>query len=261
VSGFAATLWARDQQLPPAQKATLVALASRADERYSCFPSVACIARDTGYTDRTVRTALRALECVGMVITERRKRPDGSFTSSRYVLPVPPHSWSVDKPVNSGANPMEITPGGTEAASGGIGNSFPSHRKQLPLNELTNELTNEPPPSGGVAADALRAGLNPAWFRGATPRQLQNVLALIVATEARGWTAGQIAQAIGDDVGGARNPAAVCAARLRGMGDPPARPPERPPWCGACDERTRMIETDDDRVTRCPTCHPERTTQ
>jgi hypothetical protein len=32
--------------------------------------------------------------------------------------------------------------------------------------------------------------------------------------------------------------------------------PARPPWCGQCDQGTRLIELDDDRMARCPRCHP-----
>lgn len=30
------------------------------------------------------------------------------------------------------------------------------------------------------------------------------------------------------------------------------------PWCGYCDPRTRQLATADDRVARCPECHPLR---
>lgn len=36
-------------------------------------------------------------------------------------------------------------------------------------------------------------------------------------------------------------------------------PPSRPPWCGVCDDRTRLLDdTVDGHVStrRCPTCHP-----
>jgi hypothetical protein len=43
-------------------------------------------------------------------------------------------------------------------------------------------------------------------------------------------------------------------------GDDP-RPPPKPPWCGECDEQTRMVtvlgETPaKDRMARCLRCHP-----
>lgn len=31
-----------------------------------------------------------------------------------------------------------------------------------------------------------------------------------------------------------------------------------PQWCGGCDSRTRQVELDDDRIARCPVCHPLR---
>lgn len=31
-----------------------------------------------------------------------------------------------------------------------------------------------------------------------------------------------------------------------------------PPWCRACDERTRQVELDDGRLARCSVCHPLR---
>jgi hypothetical protein len=37
--------------------------------------------------------------------------------------------------------------------------------------------------------------------------------------------------------------------------DDDPRPP-RPPWCGECDERTRLAELGDGRIARCIRCHP-----
>ena len=31
-----------------------------------------------------------------------------------------------------------------------------------------------------------------------------------------------------------------------------------PPWCGICEQRTRLTMTADDRAVRCPECHPLR---
>ncbi|MCL2582957.1 MAG: hypothetical protein FWE35_10915 [Streptosporangiales bacterium] len=38
----------------------------------------------------------------------------------------------------------------------------------------------------------------------------------------------------------------------------PQGSPPKPPWCGECDRRTRLAETDDGRLRRCPVCHPLR---
>ena len=37
----------------------------------------------------------------------------------------------------------------------------------------------------------------------------------------------------------------------------PKPKPDRPPWCGQCDnDKTRMVDLDDGRVDRCPACNP-----
>lgn len=57
---------------------------------------------------------------------------------------------------------------------------------------------------------------------------------------------------------------AAALARLAGLAqlEPPSPPMPRPPWCGHCEQRTRMREdaNSDDRPYPCPNCHP-RTTQ
>jgi hypothetical protein len=32
----------------------------------------------------------------------------------------------------------------------------------------------------------------------------------------------------------------------------------RPPWCGSCDERTRLVSAEHGAAGRCPACHPLR---
>src|SRR5215471_14149721 len=48
------------------------------------WPSVAELARRTGYSARTVRRATRRLELAGLLVVERRQRPDGSYTTNVY---------------------------------------------------------------------------------------------------------------------------------------------------------------------------------
>lgn len=52
--------------------AVLAYLADRADRRGRCWPSIPRIAAETGYSDRTVRRALRALEAIGEIAVEPR---------------------------------------------------------------------------------------------------------------------------------------------------------------------------------------------
>ena len=89
----------------------------------------------------------------------------------------------------------------------------------------------------------------------------------VAARLAGGWTSDALGAELAADLAGAHSPG-VYRARLDALPDrPPQRPAGgggdsqrrssgRPPWCGDCDERTRMLPVDDMRVTRCPTCHP-----
>ena len=55
------------------------------------------------------------------------------------------------------------------------------------------------------------------------------------------------------------SPAAAVVRRLENLaGQRPkgAPAPERPPWCGECDEHTRLRENDQGQPYRCPRCNP-----
>lgn len=65
----------------------------------TCFPRKALIARELGIAERTVQTALTALEAHKLITITARKRPDGSNASNLYtILPVPdPRSGDGDR--------------------------------------------------------------------------------------------------------------------------------------------------------------------
>ncbi|MBE1603754.1 hypothetical protein HEB94_000602 [Actinopolymorpha pittospori] len=97
--------------------------------------------------------------------------------------------------------------------------------------------------------------LGPRWRIGR--RALRRLEPEICAALGAGWTAESLAAHLRESPEGVRSPYAVLSARLADLPSPPALRPERPPWCGQCDEATRMREADDDhRPFRCPTCHP-----
>jgi hypothetical protein len=72
-----------------------------------------------------------------------------------------------------------------------------------------------------------------------------------------GWTPQRLAGFTGGNITGVRNSYAVLAARLSPaeLPAPPARP-ARPPWCGECDQATRMLGFDGDAPRPCPRCKP-----
>ena len=88
--------WAKDQQLPGVPKAVLLYLGDRFnDAKGYAWPSIARIARDTGWHGRTVSKALKYLRDKGLIETRRQYfLKDYSLGPNRYYFPelgpVPP---------------------------------------------------------------------------------------------------------------------------------------------------------------------------
>jgi hypothetical protein len=95
---------------------------------------------------------------------------------------------------------------------------------------------------------------------GATAAPRGRVSCTLVETALNaGWAPRDLAAFTGGNAGGVRNPYAVLAARLSSAELPaPLVRPARPPWCGACDERTRLLGFDGDAPRTCPRCRPGR---
>jgi hypothetical protein len=114
-------------------------------------------------------------------------------------------------------------------------------------------------PGAGGGVSEFFALLGPGWpLTGGQRRRLAPAVAGALSA---GWAPAALAQFVGANTAGVRSPAAVLAARLS-PAELPASPggaPARPPWCGACDERTRMLgRYDGETPSRCPRCHPLR---
>lgn len=93
-----ALAWAWDQNLPPAIKFTLVALADRSDEEGVCWPSVKWIVKKTGLAERTVREHLTALRERGLLVAEERVRDDGGRSSNLFKLQVTQPAFRFETP-------------------------------------------------------------------------------------------------------------------------------------------------------------------
>jgi len=116
------------------------------------------------------------------------------------------------------------------------------------------------PPADGPA-DGGRAGrffhaLGPGWRL--TAAQRSRLTPAVLAALDGGWRSHELARFAGANTGGVRNPYAVLAVRLSAaeLPPPPGQRPPRPPWCGECDERTRMAGFYSDAPNPCPRCKP-----
>jgi hypothetical protein len=133
-----------------------------------------------------------------------------------------------------------------------------------PQNRQGTATSGRLPAAGisGPAADVGEfferlSGLNPRWQL--TASQRRRLSPAVAAALTAGRTPRTLAEAAGANMDGVRNPYAVLAARLSPaeLPAPPARA-VRPPWCGQCDERTRMLDFDGDSPAPCPRCKGRR---
>jgi Helix-turn-helix domain len=110
------------------------------------------------------------------------------------------------------------------------------------------------PGPGGGGEFFLRLGRG--WLL--TDSQRRRLAPAVAAALAAGWAPAALAAFVGANTAGVRNPAAVLAARLSPaeLPAPTGRACARPPWCGMCDERTRMLGYDGSAPERCLRCHP-----
>lgn len=104
--------------LGPSEKLLLIALANYADAAMRCYPSNRRLCEDTGLSERTVRTVLKALEDRRIISRLERTRSDGSRTSDLVTLHF---AGLILAPPHPGA---EIAGGGATIA-GGAGQPLP----------------------------------------------------------------------------------------------------------------------------------------
>ena len=112
-------------------------------------------------------------------------------------------------------------------------------------------------PEAGGGVSEFFARLGPAWLLTASHRR--RLEPAVDDALSAGWAPAALADFVGANTAGVRSPAAVLAARLSPseLPPPPDRAQARQPWCGGCDESTRMLgRYGDDVPSRCPRCHP-----
>jgi DNA-binding transcriptional MocR family regulator len=108
-------------------KLILILLANKADESFSCYPSVRTLMSESGAGRSTVLRALKDLETNGFITRQRQFRESGAQRSSRYYLNHPNAShrpsrpdaglplpiWDSPVPMPNGAS-AHLVPGGSQ---------------------------------------------------------------------------------------------------------------------------------------------------
>lgn len=250
----------------------LLAIADNAaDDGSNAFPSVSTLARKTRLDERTVQRIVRKLARQDQLLVEER----GGREANRYTIPMreevstPPADRH---PRQGAAGGMDATPGAAQLRHPTPGTATPPEPPGTVLEPSSRDGVGSGPmrlaKSEAEEAeyakdiDAVLDELGPAWRL--TPKQRQRLAPKVVEALAAGWSARKLSAHLGANPEGVKSPAAVLSARLDDL--PASEPgrarnagPQRPEWCGECDEPSRTVERADGRWGRCPNCHPQST--
>jgi hypothetical protein len=172
-------------------------------------------------------------------------------------------------------SPLDTGPRGDN--DGGSGVTHHAARGDNRVTRTIQEAPQEPsssyspsPARAAAANPAAAGGGHPAGSMidvlGVLPEAVQDhpsvvasaIVRRVRALEQLGWQQARIRERLAD-IETADQPGAAALTRLADLSTlaPPRERPKRPPWCGDCDQRTRLREpVHDARVQRCPDCHP-----
>lgn len=268
----------------------LLAIADAADaDGSNAWPTLQTIAAKCQMTGRNVRRCVAELVEAGELRVDYNAggRPDtpADRRPNRYTVVMDDadrwgdnmSSRALNIPVeNRGDKLSSRLSGGTDCPQRGDirvragGRGRPPTRPTPPIEPSTTRVPvparDEPVPSaadgggGGEAhhgVAAVLAALHGRWRLSLGQRE--RLTGPLADALHRGWDPGSLAAHLDVNPASVRSPYAVLASRLADLPDPRTRPPRpRPPWCGACDEHSRLREDNHGRVTRCPDCHPLR---
>jgi len=195
---------------------------------------------------------------------------DGQADGVQSPHPVPTGSEAVDNPA-AGVQQLHPEPGtgcnqrtdGVQPAperGAAVAPEPPAEPSMKPTaaSARTHEARLAAEAADGGPVSEFFAALGDAWRLTAAQRaRLAPAAQTALST---GWKPAALAEFTGSNTEGVRNPYAVLAARLSPaeLPAPPGRSP-RPPWCGHCDKRTRILGFDGDTPRSCPRCKPAAT--
>jgi hypothetical protein len=247
--------WATESDIrSPTTKFVLHLLANKADEDFSCYPSIGTLMAESGAGRSTVMRALKELESKGFITRRPQFHDSGAQRSTRYYLNHPQAPHPQPRPGLGRGGPKS----GRPPSQRGTGPVSERHPTGVPNRDPLN-----PPPEPPTQPDAmsvLRAMPEP-WRVGGS--DAQRLMPAVEAALMSGWTANNLVAYLARDPRGVRSPARVLARRLADVPDAIAIPRPTVEWCGECeDERSRTITVTLSDGTEaadfCPRCSPQR---
>jgi hypothetical protein len=245
--------WATDINVgSPTMRLILILLANKADEQFSCYPSVRTLTAESCAARSTVLHALNRLEHEGLITRVAQYHESGAQRSSRYFLnhPEAPH-------LKAGPNPGPPRPHARRAGS----RPDAGRVQDLdPPGVRRPDALNPPEESPSEPSCFLRSMPEP-WRL--SDREAAKLSPAIERALASGWTAQSLKAHLSRSPEGVRYPAAVLARRLAELPTPPSSSLRRGmPWCGECeDDQSRTVTitlpNGTEAATFCPRCSPQ----
>ena len=251
--------WATDIRVgSPTMRLILILLANKADEKFSCYPSVGTLVTESCAARSTVLETLKRLEVEGFITRVAQYHESGAQRSSRYLLnhPDAPHL----KPgPDSGPPGPQAGRGGSDPWTGGVQDLDPPRvQNPDPLNPP------EEPPSEPSLTILLQLMPEPWRLSGEEAMELSPAVEYALVS---GWTSQTLKAHLSRRPDGVRYPAAVLARRLAVLPAPPSPSLRRKTaWCGECeDEQSRTITVTlpdgTEAAAFCPRCSPQKRPQ
>ena len=260
---WSALAWATDSDVgSSAAKFILILLANKADENYSCYPSIRTLMAESNASRSTVLRALKDLETRGFISRRPQFHDSGARRSTRYYLnhPLAPHLSPSPDP---GPPRLDLGPPGPDPRrapsrcdTGRVSKRHPTGVSQWdPLNPSTESPSE---PSGTTAG--ILAAVTEAWKLSTS--EARSLLSGIESALAHGWPAAELTEHLVQNTSGAREPVRVLARRLADLPRLRHPSPATVPWCGECeDPHSRTItvtKPDGTEIAQfCPQCSPQ----
>ena len=112
--------WATDIRVgSPTMRLILILLANKADEKFSCYPSVGTLVTESCAARSTVLETLKRLEVEGFITRVAQYRESGAQRSSRYLLNHP-DARHLKRGPGSGPPGPQVGQGGSDPWTGGV---------------------------------------------------------------------------------------------------------------------------------------------
>lgn len=190
---WGAVAWATDSEIGSSKaKFILVLLANKADENFSCYPSVRTLMAESDASRSTVLRALKYLEARGFITRRAQFHDSGARRSTRYYLnhPRAPHFSPSPDP---GLPRPDLTPPGFDPGRGpsryATGTVSQRHPPAVSKRHPLNPSCESPSEPGDAAARIVHAVAD-VWKLGA--REAHGLLPAVESALARGEPAADL---------------------------------------------------------------------